>query len=120
MVQVQERLKILLEANVITKEASKIAAEAADRLGAQAPQAPLDMLITHLATALTRLERGEELEAPPESMFKEVQQSVYLQNAMEEIRWVENRLGSILPEKEQKFLQLHYVSNFQQMGGRSL
>lgn len=117
MVQVQERLKILLEGDVISKEASEIAVEAADRLGAQAPQAQLDMLITHLATALTRLERGEELEAPPESMFKEVEQSVYLRNAKEEIRWLEDRLGGVLPEKEQKFLQLHYVSNFQEMGG---
>ncbi|SDI75091.1 PRD domain-containing protein [Natribacillus halophilus] len=117
MVQVQERLQILLEGDVITSKASEMAAEAADRMGDQAPQAQLDMLITHLATALTRMERGEELEPPPEVLFNEVAQSPYLSNAKEEISWLEDRLGKTLPEEEQKFLQIHYVSIFQELGG---
>ncbi|QQK74657.1 PRD domain-containing protein [Salicibibacter cibarius] len=117
MVHVHERLRILLEGDVITKEASEIAAEAVDRLGIHAPQPQIDMLVTHLATALTRMERGEALEAPPEEMFKEVEHSSHIKDANEEISWVEGRFGQSLPEEEQKFLKIHYVSIFQEMGG---
>lgn len=118
MTTINERLAILKEGDVISHEAALVAEKAAERLTSKAkglPQNKLDMLVTHLATALTRISRGETIDQPPEELVAEVENSKQIQSALEEIRWVESVWEGKLPHSEIAFLKIHYVSIFQEM-----
>lgn len=120
LVTINERLSILKEGNVISHEAALLAEKAVQRLTSRAndlSQNKLDMLVTHLATALTRMSRGEAVDHPPELLLAEVDNSEHVPLALKEIRWIESVWESNLPESEIAFLKIHYVSIFQEMKG---
>lgn len=119
MSSIKERLNILIQGNVVTKEAALVAEEAVSRLmnmtEKKLSQNKIEMLVTHLATALTRIRSGEELEAPPQALVEEVESSVHMENASKELDWIEHTWGSELPAEERSFLSIHYVSIFQEI-----
>lgn len=118
MTTINERLNILEEGKVISPEAALIAEKAVQRLISKStdlPQNKLEMLVTHLATALTRMSRGEKIDQPAEVLVSEVDKNEHVQSALDEIKWVETVWGEKLPPAEIAFLKIHYVSIFQEL-----
>ncbi|RDU37008.1 PRD domain-containing protein [Neobacillus piezotolerans] len=113
----KERLSILLDSEVITERSASICLEACKqllkRLGAEHIEGS-EMLFTHLPTAISRIERGEEIEGPMPELMGEVRQSQWFDEAMEEIRYVETIHGKPLPPEEIDYLLLHYTNVFLQ------
>ncbi len=81
------------------------------------PDDKLNMFSTHLASALTRLDRRETIDPPPEELLAEMKASSGIQEAMQEVAWVERRWGRTLPDAEKQFLMIHYTSLLQEMEG---
>lgn len=121
MSKLDERLKILVEGEVVIPKAAEIAKKAVERLESihgVLPEDKVNMLVTHLASALTRLDRGETVEAPPEVLLREVGTSPFIREASLEIEWIEHEWGIALPVEEKQFLSVHYVSVLQEtLGG---
>ncbi|PRX38870.1 PRD domain-containing protein [Planifilum fimeticola] len=120
MNSLKERFRILIEGGVVAPEAADIAQRAVERLTAthgRFPEDRVNMFSTHLASALTRLERCEEIEPPPKELFAEVEASPWLQEAVGEVEWIERQWGKALPDAEKRFLTIHYVSLLQEMEG---
>ncbi|WP_347548625.1 PRD domain-containing protein [Pseudalkalibacillus hwajinpoensis] len=119
MTTIKERLEILKAGDVISADASVIAEKAVQRLTRQAgstlPQNKVEMLVTHLATALTRISRGEIIDSPPDQLVVEVEKSDQINEAVKEITWVQSMWNEKIPESELSFLKIHYVSIFQEM-----
>lgn len=116
----KERFKILIEGGVVTPEAADIAQRAVERLTARHGRFPaeqLNMFSTHLASALTRLARREEIEPPPKELFAEVEASSRFREAVEEVDWIERQWGKALPDAERRYLIIHYVSLLQKTEG---
>ncbi|GAK13224.1 PRD domain-containing protein [Geomicrobium sp. JCM 19039] len=111
---IQERLELLLNGDVISQKAASITSKAADRLPKNASTDHVTMLITHLATALTRIERGEELDKPAPALVKEVEAMSIKPEIQDELVWIEEQVGSNLPEEERIFLKIHYATLFNQ------
>ncbi|MDO6657717.1 PRD domain-containing protein [Anaerobacillus sp. 1_MG-2023] len=119
MTTIKERLDILKAGDVISEEASTIAEEAVQRLSAHTqktlPQNKVEMLVTHLASALTRMSRGESVDGPPEELFSEIEKSEQIDLANREINWLKSNWGDEIPKSEIAFLKMHYVSIFKEM-----
>ncbi len=119
MKTVKERLDILRAGDVISEEASTLAEEAVQRLSRQAqnalPQNKVEMLVTHLASALTRMSRGESIDGPPDELVSEIEKSVQIDLVKREITWIQSNWGEEIPQSEIAFLKIHYVSIFQEM-----
>jgi PRD domain len=115
-----ERFKVLIEGGVVTPMAADIAQRAVERLidkHGRFPAYKVNMFSTHLASALTRLDRQEEVEPPPKELFAEVEASPWIQEAIREIEWIERQWGKALPDAEKRFLMIHFVSLLQEMEG---
>ncbi|WP_409271289.1 PRD domain-containing protein [Neobacillus sp. SCS-31] len=119
----EERLSILLDSEVITEKSAKICLDAFQRLvrrlGAENIEGS-EMLFTHLPTAISRIERGEEIEGPIPELMEEVRQSEWFNEAMAEIRYLETIHGKPLPPEEIDYLLLHYTTVFSQNQNRSV
>jgi hypothetical protein len=116
----KERFRILIEGGVVAPEAADIAQRAVERLTAthgRFPEDRVNMFSTHLASALTRLERRDEIDPPPKELLAEVEASPWLQEAVGEIEWIERQWGKALPDAEIRYLIIHYVSLLQKMEG---
>lgn len=110
MSMLKERVDILMSTETITERAQSITLKTMEAYVSSAQEERYQMLITHLAMAVTRMDRGEELSAPPEIIMDEVQQSPYIHEANNRIAWIEQQLGEPLPQEEKAFLQMHFVS----------
>jgi hypothetical protein len=111
-----ERLKVLIEGGVVIPKAADIAKNAVKRLKdiyGFLPEDRVSVFVTHLATALTRLERKETVGAPPPELLKEVEATPFIKEALLEIDWIEHEWGTELPVEEKQFLSIHYVSLIQ-------
>nr|WP_285842009.1 PRD domain-containing protein [Sutcliffiella horikoshii] len=106
----KERVDILVSTETITERAQSITLKTMEAYVSSGQEERYQMLITHLAMAVTRMDRGEELSAPPEIIMDEVQQSPYIHEANNRIAWIEQQLGEPLPQEEKAFLQMHFVS----------
>lgn len=111
MSMLKERVDILMSTETITERAQEITLNTMKAyVNSTQEEEKYQMLITHLAMAITRMDRGEELSAPPEIIMQEVEQSPYIHEANKRVEWIEQQLGEPLPQEEKAFLQMHFVS----------
>ncbi|KYD19121.1 hypothetical protein B4119_1378 [Parageobacillus caldoxylosilyticus] len=68
------------------------------------------MLITHLAMAVTRIERNETVYSPPDIIMNEVYLSSHFPAAVEKVAMIEKWMNGNFPEEERKFLYMHFVN----------
>ncbi|MGG3467303.1 PRD domain-containing protein [Neobacillus pocheonensis] len=116
-VELKERLELLLPAGVISEKAADITTRAFENLASIMNKTDIlqsEMLFTHLPSALTRLEKGEKIEGPPEAFLDEVKEAGFMDLVEKEINFIEKEFEMILPIEEKNYLLLHYTSVFQQ------
>ncbi|HEY4553079.1 MAG TPA: PRD domain-containing protein [Bacillaceae bacterium] len=109
----KERLSILKEGSAISARAAETTIMAFEHLAVQLNKEGItqsEMLFTHLPVALTRIEKGESVEAPHEGLLKEVEQAPEASMAKQFIRHVEGLWGGPLPKEETDFLLIHYTT----------
>lgn len=118
--ELEERLEIMKSSDVISEAAARVSVEAFNHLTSILDRDDLkqgEMLFTHLSTALTRLERGEDIETPPEALLQEAKDAGFSEKAEEQIHFIEEVVGQSLPQAEKDYLHLHYATVFQQNSG---
>lgn len=118
--ELEERLEIMKSSDVISETAAWVSIKAFNHLTSILNQNDLkqgEMLFTHLSTALTRLERGEDIEAPPGALLQEAKAAGFSEKAEEQIHFIEEVAGKSLPQAEKDYLHLHYATVFQQNSG---
>ncbi len=101
---------MLAETETITKTAEDVVRKVIVTQVPKGKEEAYAMLVTHVAMAITRVEREEELSAPPEEMMKEVYSSDQLASAKEKVEWVEEQWGQSFPQEEKAFMYMHYVT----------
>ncbi|CAG9621174.1 PRD domain-containing protein [Sutcliffiella rhizosphaerae] len=106
----KERVEILLETDTITPRATDISLKTVDAFVESGQEEIYQMLITHLAMAITRMDRKDEMSAPPDFVMQEVFQSPYFQEAVKRVEWIEQQLSEPFPKEEKDFLHMHFVS----------
>lgn len=114
--ELQQRLDLLVEGDVISKQASKVTETAFQRLLDELHATKIiqaEMLFTHLPAALTRMDRKEDLEAPGEEIMKEVKSSPHYTKALKQIDMIEKDWGTAIPREERDFLAMHYTNVIQ-------
>ncbi|MBA4493218.1 PRD domain-containing protein [Paenactinomyces guangxiensis] len=120
MQQLEQRLEILVHGGVVSAEAARVTLTACDRLQNKSTRTlnleKLQMLATHLATALTRISRKDGLTTglTAESLA-ELRCSPCMEAAEEEIDWLSQTWNDSIPDVEKEYLRLHYVSILQDM-----
>lgn len=65
------------------------------------------MLVSHLAMALGRIKRGEEINAMDEEIFKEVREAPIYTKMPKYYSKVEGRLNITIPQSERDYIALH-------------
>ncbi|WP_370223667.1 PRD domain-containing protein [Cytobacillus sp.] len=114
--QLKERMEILLSSSVVSTKAADITTLAFMHLQSHLKKdaiAGAEMLFTHLPTALARIEKGEQVEAPHPALLDEVKQSPEASIAMKEIDFVQQQWKNQLPPEEIDFLLIHYTNVLQ-------
>ncbi|MGA5689361.1 PRD domain-containing protein [Cytobacillus pseudoceanisediminis] len=114
--QLKERMDILLASSVVSTKAADISTLAFMHLQSHLKKDDIDgaeMLFTHLPTALTRIEKGEQVEAPHPALLDEVKQSLEASVAIKEIDYVQQLWKNQLPQEEIDFLVIHYTNVLQ-------
>jgi transcriptional regulatory protein LevR len=114
--QLKERMDILLASSVVSTKAADISTLAFMHLQSHLKKDAIvgaEMLFTHLPTALTRIEKGERVEAPHPALLEEVKQSPEASAAMKEIDYVQQHWKNQLPQEEIDFLLIHYTNVLQ-------
>jgi PRD domain len=110
MLALQTRLQILRSADSITDQAETICKKTINKFVTPENENKYTMLITHLAMAVTRMERSEELYPPPEEIMNEIYSSSCIEEADLRVKWIEREMGSSLPKEERDFLLMHFVT----------
>jgi transcriptional regulatory protein LevR len=110
MQALETRLQILRSADSITDQAETICKKTINKFVTQENENKYTMLITHLAMAVTRMERSEELYPPPEEIMNEIYSSSCIEEADLRVKWIEREMGSSLPKEEREFLLMHFVT----------
>jgi transcriptional antiterminator len=105
-----ERLEILEKSNVITENAKVICSKVIEQFVNEENASRYSMLITHLAMAVTRIERNETVYSPPDIIMNEVYLSSHFPAAVEKVAMIEKWMNRKLPEEEKKFLYMHFVN----------
>jgi transcriptional antiterminator len=105
-----ERLELLRTSNAITEKAKTISEKTIQQFVNEENVNQYTMLITHLAIAITRIERNESLYSPPDAIMNEVYSSSKFPEAVERVAEIEKWLNEEFPEEERKFLYMHFVS----------
>jgi hypothetical protein len=116
LLQLKERLDILLASEVITTKAADVTVEAFTHLQFYLKKEELDqaeMLFTHLPMALSRIEKDEKVEAPHPDMLTEVKNSPHASQASIEIEYVQTLWKESLPQEELDYLLMHYATILQ-------
>jgi transcriptional regulatory protein LevR len=106
----QKRLEILRLADSITEQAESICKKTINKFVTSENENKYTMLITHLAMAVTRMERSEELYPPPEEIMNEIYSSSCIEEADLRVKWIEREMDSTLPKEEREFLLMHFVT----------
>lgn len=104
------RLDLLYSTSTITDRAKLVSTNVIERYVAETEGEKYTMLITHLAMAITRIDRNEELSSPPETIMAEIRSSENTLEALARIHWIEEVLGEALPIEEKEYLLLHFVT----------
>lgn len=110
MNSLKERLEILQTTDTITPHANEIVNQMIEKYVTKENAEQYTMLTTHLAMAITRIDRQEPLSAPPEIVMNEVYESPYLHEAEMRVAWIEELLNQKLPIEEKQFLLMHFVT----------
>ncbi|RXY98857.1 PRD domain-containing protein [Fictibacillus sp. S7] len=105
-----ERLELLKSSDSITEKAYAISRKTIQKFVSENDADQYSMLIIHLAMALTRIERQQELIPPPMDIMLEVYQSPKMEEARGRVAWIDQLLNHSLPEEEKEFLYLHFVN----------
>ncbi|USY54072.1 PRD domain-containing protein [Bacillus sp. 1780r2a1] len=105
-----ERLELLHSTGTITDRAKMVCEETIKQFVNEDNEEKYVMLITHLAMAITRIERNEKLSAPPEVVMDEIRRSSCFSQAQSNVEWVESILNERLPQEEENFLLMHFGS----------
>ncbi|MEC5425218.1 PRD domain-containing protein [Virgibacillus sp. C22-A2] len=114
--ELEDRLNILVLGGVASKLASNITNLAFKRLLDTLELDDLEqgeMLFTHLASSLTRIEKGETLEGPGSAIMNEVRNSTHFSIAVSQIYYIEEQWGKALPQEEREYLYMHYTNVIQ-------
>ncbi|PLR94462.1 PRD domain-containing protein [Bacillus sp. T33-2] len=118
--ELRERLSLLTQSNVISHRSADLTLKAFQQmqliLGTDDIQSA-EMLFTHLPCAITRIERGEDIEAPMPELLKEIPQTDYYPLVLKEIKHIESLHGYPLPDGEIGYLLIHYTNVFKQNRG---
>lgn len=104
------KLDILKENMVITEIAYEITNSTFDLLVDKYGKHELsdsDMFWTHMSMALTRIEKGEPVEGPPEAIVQEIRQSPHKNEIEEVILFINSKFGQEIPNEEQDYLFMH-------------
>ncbi|MFC8150457.1 PRD domain-containing protein [Bacillus paralicheniformis] len=109
-IQLEERLSILLSSRVITRNAFNTTLNTFVFLSKKLKKEVIkdsETFWTHMAMALTRIEKGESEESPANAIINEVYETPY-KNAIEEvIDFIHSLAGLELPEGERVYFYLH-------------
>ncbi|URM33346.1 PRD domain-containing protein [Cytobacillus firmus] len=114
--QLKERMDIFVSSSVVSTKAADITTLAFMNLQSHLKKDAIDraeMLFTHLPTALTRIEKGEQVEAPHPALLEEVKQSPEASTALKEIDFIQQQWKNQLPQEEIDFLLIHYTNVLQ-------
>lgn len=108
--ELEKRLQLLVEQEIITIHASNVTKLAFESLletlnVLEVEQA--EMLFTHLPTALTRIESEEVVEAPAPGVMNEVKNSSYFHISEQLVTFIEKEWGECLPQEEKDYLYMH-------------
>lgn len=68
------------------------------------------MLVTHLAMALMRIKRGEDVEGLSEVALEEVRSQPHYDWCLEFCQWLEEQANLDIPEGEKGYIALHICS----------
>lgn len=104
------RLQILKSADSISTQAESLCKKTIEKFVTPENENKYTMLITHLAMAVTRMERNGELYPPPEEIMKEIYQSSCIEEADQRVKWIEREMNKPLPKEEREFLLMHFVT----------
>ncbi|MDN4522966.1 PRD domain-containing protein [Fictibacillus fluitans] len=105
-----ERLEFLKNSDSITEKAYTICRKTIQKFVSENEADQYRMLIIHLAMALTRIERKQELIPPPTDIMMGVYRSPKMEEARGRVAWINQLLNNSLPEEEKEFLYLHFVN----------
>jgi hypothetical protein len=122
LTELKERLQILAENNVISFRAAALTTQAFTHLQQTLNKDDIqnsEMLFTHLPSAITRIERGEEIGAPMPEILTEIKASKYYSEVVQQVNFIEGLHRSNLPKEEQDYLMIHYTNVYQQNEGGS-
>lgn len=115
MEQITQKLSILHESGVITPAAYQTATQTLYRLASHTYTSndPLEALTVHLAIALSRIERGEELPGTEEDaamMMEDAMQSEEYEKCMTIVEALEQEIQQKLPMLETPYLLAHLIN----------
>ncbi|WP_226643156.1 PRD domain-containing protein [Mesobacillus subterraneus] len=116
----KERLSILAENDVISFRSAELATKAFEQLQRVLQREEInssEMLFTHLPTAITRIERGEEIGAPMPEILNEIKTSKFYPEVVQQVKYIESLHGYKLPQEEWDYLLIHYTNVFLQNEG---
>ncbi|HYE82760.1 MAG TPA: PRD domain-containing protein [Clostridia bacterium] len=120
----RERLDILKEAGEISDGVREAVMEFAEsfenKYSLTMTEENASMLITHLAMALARIQKNEEIGGMDESAMEEIRQSSIYSELPEFYKRLEDKLDIKLPESEKGYIALHacaIVVKLQNEGG---
>ncbi|MBW8347946.1 PRD domain-containing protein [Bacillus sp. IITD106] len=111
--ELEERLQLLADQQVISPKAEEVTLLSFKRLLQLLGKQDIDqaeMLFTHLPMALTRIENGEKVESPMESIVNQVKNSEHFSKAEEQVACIEESWQNPLPVEEKEFLYMHYTN----------
>lgn len=104
------RLNILRDAGQITEKTYnqilKVIALFKEKLGIELKEENGAMFITHLSSALTRIEENKLVENIDEFIFEQVKSDINYKRAVEVTNYLEEILGE-LPRQERDFIEMH-------------
>ncbi|WP_088832429.1 PRD domain-containing protein [Paenibacillus tyrfis] len=109
MSMLAERLELLFGTDTITAHAKHVCEAAIQQFIVPGEDKKYTKLITHLAMALTRIERKEVLNAPPGELMEEVVQSEHYGQARQHVAWIVSICNAELPDEERQYLEMHFV-----------
>lgn len=111
--QLEERLLLLVDQEVITTHASNVTKLAFENLLANLNVSDLgqaEMLFTHLPLALSRIGSDEAVEKPAPETMREILDSPHFDVVENQVTFIEEKWGEKLPEEEKGYLYMHYMN----------
>ena len=116
----RERLDILKEAGEISEEIGDTVTEFVQsfeqKYSLTMTEDNAAMLITHLAMALARIKKGEEINEIDEQIMDEIRQSNIYGELPGFYRTIEDRLQIELPDSEKGYIALHACAIMAKLG----